>query len=73
MIIQCPVPRNAYSDQPHSIAPAQLDFKQFLSFMAGASFVVCAHGGGYDPAPKAFEALAAGSIPIITSSALDSA
>ena len=37
------------------------------------SFTACAHGGGVDPAPKAFEALAAGSIPIIASSALDAA
>jgi hypothetical protein len=57
-----------------AVAPSdELDFQKFLSFMAGASFVACAHGGGFDPAPKAFEALAAGSIPIIASSALDSA
>ena len=52
---------------------SQVDFNQFLSFLMNTSFTACAHGGGVDPAPKAFEALAAGSIPIITSSALDAA
>ena len=51
----------------------QVDFNQFLSFLMNTSFTACAHGGGVDPAPKAFEALAAGSIPIIASSALDTA
>ena len=51
----------------------QVDFNQFLSFLMNTSFTACAHGGGVDPAPKAFEALAAGSIPIIASSALDAA
>ena len=37
------------------------------------SFVLCVHGGGQDPAPKAFEALAAGAIPIVERSALDKA
>ena len=38
-----------------------------------SAFVLCVSGGGIDPAPKAFEALAAGSIPIIQHSSLDSA
>ena len=57
-----------------SIAPKEeTDFEKFLTFLSGTSFTACAHGGGSDPAPKAFEAIAAGSIPIITSSALDGA
>ena len=38
----------------------QVDFNQFLYFLMNTSFTACAHGGGVDPAPKAFEALAAG-------------
>jgi hypothetical protein len=57
-----------------AIAPQEeTDFEKFLTFLSGTSFTACAHGGGSDPAPKAFEAIAAGSIPIITSSALDGA
>ena len=57
-----------------AVAPKEeTDFETFLNFLAGTSFTACAHGGGSDPAPKAFEAIAAGSIPIITSSALDGA
>ena len=43
----------------------------YLRQLQGVSFVLCTHGGGIDPAPKAFEALVAGAIPIIQSSALD--
>lgn len=37
------------------------------------SFVLCAHGGGIDPSPRAVQAIAAGAIPIIQHSALDAA
>ena len=59
--------------RPRYASHLQVDFNQFLSFLMNTSFTACAHGGGVDPAPKAFEALAAGSIPIIASSALDAA
>ena len=61
------------SPTPACASHFQVDFNQFLSFLMNTSFTACAHGGGVDPAPKAFEALAAGSIPIIASSALDAA
>jgi len=37
----------------------------FLKELHLASFVSCAHGGGLDPSPKAFEAIHEGTIPII--------
>ncbi|CAK0819409.1 unnamed protein product [Prorocentrum cordatum] len=37
------------------------------------SFVLCAHGGGLDPSPRAVQAIAAGAIPIIQHSPLDAA
>lgn len=36
-------------------------------------FIICAHGGGIDPSPKAWEALCMGCIPIIKRTALDDA
>jgi len=39
--------------------------KPFLTLLQSVSFVICVHGGGLDPSPKAWEALMAGSIPII--------
>ncbi len=57
-----------------AVAPeGQLDLPKFVDFLASTSFTACAPSGGGDPAPKAFEALAAGSIPIIAASALDPA
>ena len=53
--------------------PEKKNFSAYLHALAGAAFTACAHGGGVDPAPKSFEALAMGSIPIVTSSALDGA
>jgi hypothetical protein len=38
-----------------------------------ASFTACAHGGGIDPSPKAWEAVMMGTIPIIQHSTLDDA
>ena len=39
--------------------------QQFHSLLRSFSFVLCVHGGGVDPNPKAWETLMAGSIPII--------
>ena len=36
-------------------------------------FVLCVHGGGLDPSPKAWEAIMLGTIPIIQHSTLDDA
>jgi len=38
---------------------------QFIRNMKKVSFMLCPHGGGVDPSPKAFEALAVGTIPIV--------
>lgn len=37
----------------------------FRRYLAAHRFTLCVEGGGLDPSPKAFEALLAGSIPII--------
>jgi hypothetical protein len=37
----------------------------FLDELAGYPFLVCAHGGGIDPSPKAWMALISGVIPIM--------
>jgi hypothetical protein len=49
------------------------DRPEFLSLLKKYSFCVCVHGGGIDPSPKAWEALAMGCIPIIQHSTLDAA
>lgn len=42
-----------------------LDFIQKLS---NSKFCLCVHGGGYDPSPRAWQALCCGTIPIIENS-----
>ena len=57
-----------------SVAPGgSLDYEKWIAFLTETSFTACAPSSGGDPAPKVFEALAAGSIPIIKGSALDGA
>lgn len=38
---------------------------EFWRLLRSASFLLCVHGGGLDPSPKAWEALLMGTIPII--------
>jgi len=38
---------------------------QFAVWWQNHSFVLCPHGGGLDPSPRAFMAIASGSIPIV--------
>lgn len=45
----------------------------FLDALSAHSFVLCPHGGGLDPSPKAWEAIAMGTIPIIRHFAGDGA
>jgi len=45
----------------------------YVAFAQRVSFVVCVHGGGIDPSPKAWEAIMMGTIPIIQHSTLDDA
>ena len=47
--------------------------QQYLALLKSVPFVACAHGGGMDPSPKAWEAIMAGTIPIIQHSTLDDA
>ena len=46
---------------------------QFLTEVSQVTFILCTHGGGIDPSPKAFEAIIVGTIPIIQHSTLDDA
>ena len=46
---------------------------EFVKLMSSVPFIACAHGGGMDPSPKAWEAIMAGTIPIIQHSTLDDA
>jgi hypothetical protein len=43
----------------------------WIKLMQKYPFIICAHGGGIDPCPKAWEALCVGCIPIIKKSSLD--
>ncbi len=45
----------------------------FVKLVASVPFIACAHGGGMDPSPKAWEAIMYGTIPIIQRSTLDDA
>lgn len=38
---------------------------EFAPWWQNHSFVICPHGGGIDPSPRAFHAIAAGAIPIV--------
>ncbi|CAK0791191.1 unnamed protein product [Prorocentrum cordatum] len=40
---------------------------QFAAWWQNHSFVICPHGGGLDPSPRAFMAIASGAIPIVQS------
>jgi hypothetical protein len=48
-----------------TIAFNGIPHESFIKELHLASFVSCAHGGGLDPSPKAFEAIHEGTIPII--------
>ncbi len=45
--------------------PCELPEPEFLALMQAHAFVLCAEGGGLDPSPKAWLAIAHGAIPII--------
>lgn len=45
----------------------------FVQQIIALPFLVCVHGGGIDPSPKAWESILLGTIPIIQSSTLDDA
>jgi hypothetical protein len=56
-----------------NVVTKELPSEEFTSLVRSHAFVICAPGGGIDPSPKAWLAIANGSIPIIQSSALDDA
>lgn len=43
----------------------QISHARFVWSVQNSQFVLCTHGGGLDPSPKAWETLFIGSIPII--------
>eukprot|EP01036_Dinobryon_divergens_P028137 gene28137-37035_t len=47
-----------------------LNHKEFIEELITVPFIACAHGGGIDPSPKAWESILAGTIPIIEKSPL---
>jgi hypothetical protein len=63
--------------QPFEGAQARIGLgvthKDFLSHLASVPFILCVHGGGIDPSPKAWESLLVGTIPIIRHSTCDDA
>ena len=50
-----------------------LDNFKFRNALLESKFVLCVHGGGLDPAPRIWQALLCGCIPIIKHSTLDEA
>ena len=50
-----------YIDYKHADIPSNIFVKELSKY----SFVLCVEGGGLDPSPKAWQAIIAGSIPII--------
>jgi hypothetical protein len=49
----------------------ETDNGDFIRELKQAKFVLCIHGGGYDPCPRFFECILYGGIPIIQHSPLD--
>lgn len=43
----------------------EISHEEFLHHLISVPFILCPHGGGNDPSPKAFEAIYIGTIPII--------
>lgn len=63
-----------YPPRPSSIDSRKGISKNiFNNLTASVPFVVCVHGGGIDPSPKAWEAILLGTIPILQHSTLDDA
>lgn len=49
----------------------KMEEREFMQTLQKSKFTVCAQGGGYDPCPKAWQAILCGCIPIIEHSPLD--
>lgn len=48
-----------------SILTKEVSEPEYLRLMSEHAFVICVEGGGYDPSPKAWQALIHGAVPII--------
>ena len=47
------------------LSPTEISHAKFVWSVQNSQFVLCTHGGGLDPSPKAWESIYLGSIPII--------
>ncbi|CAM9090663.1 unnamed protein product, partial [Ectocarpus fasciculatus] len=56
-----------------NIGEKGLSHEAFLEQVISHRFILCTHGGGIDPSPKAWESILLGTIPIIEHSTLDDA
>lgn len=56
-----------------TVAAREITEDEYIRLVKEHAFVLCVQGGGVDPSPKAWMAIANGSIPIIESSPLDDA
>ena len=56
-----------------TVTTEELHLANFRRTVRSHPFVLCVHGGGLDPSPKAWYCIANGSIPVIKSSVLDDA
>ena len=65
--------QTAWKDFSIYLHNRQLEYDEWLKFVARYPFLLCVQGGGIDPAPKAWEAIVVGTIPIIKHSPLDDA
>ena len=57
-----------WCDSTSSVNGMGISHSEFIQKLHQHSFIACVHGGGYDPSPKAFEAIHEGTIPIMKKS-----
>ena len=62
-----------YCLRPPQMTELGISHDKYVTLLQSVPFVACAHGGGIDPSPKAWEAIMAGTIPIVQHSPLDDA
>lgn len=62
-----------FCTRPANFASEGVPHAEYVALLKSVPFVACVQGGGLDPSPKAWEAIMAGTIPIIVHSSLDDA
>ena len=67
---QCLFRRNLCDALNEGLVGLILDRAYWLREVSQYQFVLCVHGGGVDPSPKAWEAVRVGTVPIVERSAL---